>query len=239
MNAPTKLTAAPLRRFLLVAALLICPLLANAQSVATGSLTSGGMSTITIGQNQQFTMTLGVTTNFVSSGYTVFYSIGGGGAGFFGMFNAVDNPPGPPIEITPRTNLNTILNDPTTGDLVAFNGPGGFARFTSGPGSNSNQFDLGYTGDQVNNQPAGMFNLQSIMVNSLNAAPGTYTIFLDARSVLTDRTGGGFFDVNFGAGQPGSPVLTVNVIPEPATVGLAIVGGALLLVVGWRKRVRA
>jgi hypothetical protein len=169
-------------------------------------------------------------TNFESSGYTVFYSIGGGGASFFGIPNYSA---GPPV-FTPRTNLSTVFTDPTTSDPVAFNGPGGFARFTFGPGSNSNQFDLGYTGDQVTNQPPGTFSLQRILINALNAPVGTYTIFLDPRSSMTDRTGGGFNDVSINA-----MAFTVQVVPEPTTVGLAVIGGGMLLVAGYRKHRRA
>ncbi len=220
------MTAANLRRFLLVAALVVCPLLANAQSTATGSLTVGGMSSITITGNQQFVMNLGVTTNFPASGYTVFYQTGMNGSGLFQLISRVNTSPINPVTMGP------VFDDPTTGDATAFSGTNGILM-------PSNARDLGYTGDQTNNQPMGTYSLQSITVNTLNAPVGTYTIFLDARTVMTDRTGGGFFDVPFGAGRPGSPVLTINVIPEPATVGLAIVGGALLLVVGWRKRARA
>ncbi|MEP6821346.1 MAG: PEP-CTERM sorting domain-containing protein, partial [Chthoniobacterales bacterium] len=59
-------------------------------------------------------------------------------------------------------------------------------------------------------------------------------IFLDARSIMTSRTGGGFFDVNMGG--PSGPQFTVNVVPEPSTVGLAVIGGAALLLVVWRKQ---
>lgn len=237
MNSHINLTTATVRRMLLIAALVICPFLtinrSDAQSTVTATLTSGttgtGPNSITITQNQVFTLTLRVTTNFVSSGYSVFYAIGNGGANFFGFANAVDNPPGGPVEFTPRTNQQPIFGDPTTGDLAAFNGPGGFARFNFGPGGNRNQFDLGFTGDQTNNAAAGTFNLQSLQFTALNAAPGTYTISL-SNAVMTDRTGGGFDDVPFTAS------FTVNVIPEPTTVGLAVIGGGVLLVGAWRKR---
>ena len=231
MNSVTNLTSAKVRRFFLIAALAVCPFVAmqsgNAQQpTATAFLMSGGGP---IGQNSQFTLTLSVSTNFVSSGYSVFYGIsGGGGASFFGIPNYSA---GPPV-FTPRTNHSSIFTDPTTADPVAFNGPGGFTRFTFGPGSNTNQFDLGYTGDQVNNQNAGTFSLQSILINALNAPVGTYTIFLD-RAIMTDRTGGGFNDV------PMMASFTVNVVPEPTTVGLAVIGGGMLLVAAYRKHRRA
>ena len=222
MKSTTNLTVAKLRKFLLVTALVICPLLAiqstSAQSVATATLTSGGMTSITIGQNGTFVLTLGVTTNFVSSGYTVFYQSASGN----GLF-----------QLTGRTNLSPInavtggpvFDDPTTSDAVAFGG-------TAGILNPSNMFDLGYTGDQTNNQPPGTFLLQSVNVSALNIAPGTYTIFLDNRSIMVDRPV--FQDVNMGG--PTGPMFTVTVVPEPTTVALAVLGGAALLVFVWRKQ---
>lgn len=216
MNTQTKLTTAKLRRMLLVIALVVCPLLtsglANAQT-ATATLLSGGLNTISITGNQTFTMSLAVTTNFVSSGYTTFYMVSANGSGFF--------------QLTARTNTSPggIFNDPTTPDATAFTAANGLLD----PRNNN---DLGYTGDQVNNQPAGTFSLQNITVSALNVPAGQY-IISTSQAIMTDRTGGGFNDV------PMSAMLTINVIPEPTTVGLAIIGGAALLVVGWRKRARA
>ena len=47
---------------------------------------------------------------------------------------------------------------------------------------------------------------------------------------MTDRTGNGFNDV------PMTASFTVNVVPEPTTVGLAVIGGGVLLIGAWRKR---
>jgi hypothetical protein len=216
MNTEAKLSAAKLRRMLLLVALIHGPLLtsglANAQT-ATATLLSGGSNTITITGNGTFTMSLGVSTNFVSSGYTVFYMVSANASGL--------------LQLTARTNTSPggIFNDPTTPDAIAFTPANGLLD----PRNNN---DLGYTGDQVNNQPPGTFSLQTITVTALNMLPGQYTISTSS-AIMTDRTGGGFNDV------PMSAMLTINVIPEPTTVGLAIIGGAALLVVGWRKRARA
>jgi hypothetical protein len=214
MNSLTNLTSAKIRRMFLIAALAVCPLFAvqsgMAQSTATATLLSGGFNSISISGNQSFTLTLGVTTNFVSSGYTVFYTSNDGN-GFFQIVSRVENA--------------TLFNDPTTSDAVAFGGTAGILNPT-------NDFDLGYTGDQVNNQAAGTFNLQTLTFNTLNAPAGVYHIFLDPRAVMTDRTGGGFNDVN----MTGNPIFTITVVPEPATVGLFVIGGAMLLVVALRKR---
>ena len=214
MKFQSKPTIAGLRKLILIAALVVSPLLAfqtgNAQSVAIATLTLSGTNSITIGSNGTFTLTLGVTTNFVSGGYTVFYeSINGQG-----LFRLIG-----------RTNLNPIFTDPTS--LDPFGGMAGLL-------DPSNQFDLGYTGDQVNNQVPGTFALQSVDVVMLNAPIGTYTIFLDNRSIMVDRTGGGFTDVNMGGAS--GPIVTIIVVPEPATVGLLVIGGAAVLVVAWCKR---
>ena len=224
MNSQINLTAAKVRRLLLVTALAICPLVAsqavNAQDTATATLTSGGANSITITGNQQFTLSLAVTTNFAASGYTVFYQSNNGN-GFFQLIGRTNTSP-----INPTTMMR-VFNDPTTPDGVAFGGTAGVLNPT-------NDFDLGFTGDSFNNQPAGSYSLQMVTVQTLNAPPGTFTIFLDNRSILTSRTGGGFNDVNIGG--PGGPQFTVNVIPEPTTVGLALVGGAALLVAAYRKK---
>ena len=49
---------------------------------------------------------------------------------------------------------------------------------------------------------------------------------------MTDRTGGGFNDVPMTA----SFTITVLAVPEPTTVGLAVLGGGVLLIGAWRKR---
>lgn len=184
----------------------------KAQSVATATLTSGGLNSITIGQNGTFTLTLAMTTNFLSSGYTVFYQ-SNNGQGLFQLIGLTYLDPffmpfGPIID--PFPGVTGVLNP-------------------------SNMFDIGATGDQVNNQPAGTFDLQSVTVSVLNAPIGTYTIFLDNRSIMTEHnTPGSFNDVNFGG--PSGPAFTVNVVPEPATVGLLIMGGAFGLVAALRRR---
>ncbi len=216
MTSSLNLTAAKIRSLFLVTALVICPLFAaqngNAQAVATATLTSGGMNSISITSNQTFTLTLAVTTNFISSGFTVFFQ-SNNGSGRFQLLSRVNNGPYP---------------DPTTDDGSAFGGNAGILM-------PSNMFDLGYTNNGVVTTPAGTYTLLTLQVRGVNAVAGSsYTIFLDNRSIMTDRTGGGFNDVNMGG--PNGPQFTVNVIPEPTTVGLAIIGGAALLVVAYRKQ---
>ena len=217
MNSLTNLTPASIRRTLLVAALVVCPFLAiqsgNAQTpTVAATLTNNGSSSITITGNQQFTMTLAVQTNFTSSGYTVFYQSNNGS----GLFRIVARQ-----NLSPLFNGQPIFNDPTTPDSVAFSGNNSLLD----PVNNN---DLGYTGNSFDNQPPGSYSLQMVTINTLNAAPGTYTIFLDTRSIMTNSAN--FTDV------PMSATFTVNVIPEPTTVGLAVIGGGVLLIGAWRKR---
>ncbi|MEP6810150.1 MAG: PEP-CTERM sorting domain-containing protein [Chthoniobacterales bacterium] len=231
MKSQLNLTAAKLRRFLLVTALAVTPFLAfqaiNAQpftAVATLTNSVGGGNSINIAAGGTFTLSLAVTTNFISSGYTVFYQ-SLNGAGNFMLVSRVNTSP-----ISAGTGTN-VFNDPTTSDALAFGGMAG--KFMFGPTMNSNQFDLGYTGDQTNNQALGTFNLQNITIMVLaNAAPGSYQIRLDPRSIMTERAG--FNDVNMGGAN--GPFFTVNVIPEPSTVALAVLGGAGLLVLVLRRQ---
>jgi hypothetical protein len=202
----------------------------HAQATVTATLTNvaGGGTSISIAAGGTFTLSLGVTTNFLASGYSVFYQSPNGAANFM-LVSRTNTSPIHPVSMT------NVFNDVTTTDAQAFGGNAG--RFMFGPTGISNQFDLGYTGDAVNQQPGGTFTLQNITIMVLASAPnGSYTIRLDPRSSMTDRTGGGFDDVPMGFGTAGSPLFTVNVIPEPATVGLAVVGGALVLVGALHKR---
>ena len=227
MNSLTNLTTAKIRRMFLIAALLICPVLAvqngNAQGpTATGTLTgSGGSSTINITGNQQFTLTLAISTNFEAGGYTVFYLVSNNGSGLFQIVGRMNLSPMHPATMMP------VFNDPTTPDSSAFGGMNGIMDPFAG--ANPMGSDFGYTGDQTNNQPMGSYSLQMITINALNAPVGQYFIMTD-RAIMTDRTGGGFED------RPFMTMATINVIPEPTTVGLAVIGGGMLLVAGWRKR---
>ena len=178
----------------------------SAQSVATASLTSGGANSITIDRNGVFTLTLGVTTNFVSAGYTVFLR-SNNGSGLFQINGRASLDPIYPIPSPDPIPFPLVLNPATAFDL----------------GATANTPDLTH--------PPGTFALQEFYFSARNAPVGTYTISLDPRSVMTDRTGGGFDDVIMGG-----PAFTVNVVPEPTTTGLLAMAGAVVSALAWRKR---
>ena len=92
----------------------------------------------------------------------------------------------------------------------------------------SNDFDLG-GGDPANPVPPGTYTIATYTFTTMGAPLGQYTISTD-RGVVDDRTGGGFADVPFNA------VAIINVVPEPSATGLALVGGAILLVMIWRRQ---
>ena len=215
MNLQTDLGAAKLRRMFLVAALVVCPFLApesgRAQPpVVIATLTgSNGSSTVNITSNQSFTLTLRININFPSAGITYFLRSNDAGSGLF-RIAAIDTT-GSPFPIGP---------------------------FSPGPCGNAclldpvNDFDLGATTPNAEPVPPGMYTIATITFSTMNAPLGQYTISTD-RGIMTDRTGGGFNDVPFTA------TATINVIPEPGTVGLALFGGAVLSVTVWqRKRMR-
>jgi hypothetical protein len=201
-------------RMLLIAALVVCPFLAqqtaNAQSpVVTATLTSGGSSTINIMQGQAFTLTLQITTNFASSGITYFLQ-SNNGSGFF--------------RITARDMSMNPYPDPTTDDMTAFGGDAGLLNPV-------NDFDLGSTNNGSATDAPGTYTIATLTLSAMNLPVGQYTIFID-RGVVTDRTGGGFED------RPFTAMATIGVlsVPEPATVSFIVGGGLLLAGAIWRRR---
>jgi hypothetical protein len=227
MNSLTNLTSAKVRRFFLIAALVICPFLAvqngNAQPpMVTANLFAntnmGGpfnSSTITITQNQQFFLQLQITTNFISSGITYFLQ-SNNGSGLFRITARMWTMQGGVIFPYP---------DPTTGDATLFTGNNSLLDPV-------NNHDLGATNNGEDTDPAGTYTIAILTIDTMNAPVGQYTIFTD-RGIVTDRTGGNFDDRAFTA------MATINVIPEPTTVGLAVIGGGMLLVAGYRKHRRS
>jgi hypothetical protein len=205
------------RNTILVAALAACSFgyTANAQSptvTATLTQTGTGLNNFTINPGQQFQLTLQITTNFISSGATFF---------FFHQQGFMSGNPG--FQLIARDMSMNPYPDPTTDDATAFGG-------NAGQLNPANMFDLGSTNNGSATDPAGTYTLGIFTINSLSGLSiGTHTIRID-RGVITDRTNNGFED------RPFNATVTITVVPEPATIGLATMGGGLLLFAAWRKR---
>jgi PEP-CTERM motif-containing protein len=211
MNARNNSTAAKLPRTLLLLAVILCPLLAPQTSraqgaVAIATLTNNGIPSVTITSNQSFTLTLMITTNFEASGITYFFRADPS-SGPLGFFEIAARDASASPWVTPPLVCNGV-------DCLL---------------NPTNDNDLGVTGDQFNTVPPGTYTIAVYTFNALDAPIGQYTITTD-RGIMTDRTGGGFNDVPFSA------MAIINVIPEPTTVGLALLGGAVLSVAAWRRR---
>jgi len=140
--------------------------------------------------------------NFLSDGITYFLQVSNNGSGLF-RITARDISLSPYPVAPPFT---PCLLDPTCDS------------------------DLGSGNNGMDPDPPGNYTLGILTLDALNVPVGQYTIFLDNRSIIVDRTGGGFSDV------PVTAIATINVVPEPATVGLALLGGAALLMMVWRRR---
>ena len=210
-TSPISDVAGKARRTIIILALAVCSLLASQQAMAQGDTATATLtpSTIDITQGSSFQLTLNITTDFVSSGITYFLQVSPNGSGLF--------------RITARDRTGAPYEDATTGD----------ATITTPPSSvldPVNNHDLGATNTDPPTDPPGSYFIATITLLADASIPfGTYTIFLDNRSIVTDNDGGGFED------RPISAMATINVVPEPSTVGLAFVGGAGLLFLLRRK----
>ena len=93
-----------------------------------------------------------------------------------------------------------------------------------------NHFDLGAVIANPNIPlPAGSYFISTLTLSISGAiAPGVYHIFFDSRTIVAD---GAFNDHQVTANQ-----FTITVVPEPATTGLAVLGGVMLLGFVWRAR---
>lgn len=228
MNFKINLTVAKLRRTLLIAALVASPFLAQTgkSQDASGVLAQQGtgLTTFSITSNQTFTLTLNITTSFASNGITFFLGTGANGSNLFQITARTPGASTPP-------NNTALYGDATSSDGAVFGAGGRLNQFTD--------VDLGYTnftGDpnDTNPDPAGSnLFVCSISLSALGLAPGQYTIFLTGNG---NGTGSAIIsDVNFADHNLVTNTVTLNVIPEPTTVGLAIMGGGMLLVMGLRR----
>jgi hypothetical protein len=207
MNSQTHPTAASLRRILLVLSLLACPLLAPQSSRAQGAVVIASLT-----NNGIPTVTITGNQSFTLA-LTVTTNFDSAGLSYFLLANPSPGPLGF-FEIVDRDASGSPWPAPPlvcNGDDCLLNP--------------SNDNDLGVSGPDA---PPGTYTVAIYTFNALDAPIGQYTIQTD-RGIMTDRTGGGFNDVPFSA------LAIINVIPEPSTVGLAFLGGAVLSVAALRK----
>lgn len=203
------------RKTFLVLALTLCPLLVGgtfAQNVpAFLTQTGTGLTTFSIMQGGTFSLDLNIDVSFTSTGITYFYMTGNNGSGLFAL--------------TSRIVTGSPYPDLTTADSTVFSGGNPLLD----PVNNN---DLGATDNQGETDPPGMYFISTITFSS-TAPVGTYTIFLDpsfGRGIVSDD--------QFNDHPLDGNTITVNVVPEPATVGLALLGGGIVLL-GLRARRRA
>lgn len=204
-------TNSKLNRLVLVIALALVPLLASERASAqnaTATIFSGGLPSITIAAGGTFTFDINIVTTFSSVGMTYFLQ-SNNGSGFF--------------TLTARNIGASPFNDLITNDATAFTPANGLLD----PVNND---DLGAViADPNTPLPAGSYFIATLTLSISGAiAPGQYTMFFDSRTIVAD---GGFNDH-----QVTSNIFTINIIPEPATTGLAVLGGVMLLAFVWKAR---
>ena len=83
--------------------------------------------------------------------------------------------------------------------------------------------------DVSNPSPGGNYFINTLTLSFTGAVAGqTYHIVMDPRDIIADAN---FQDVLLSLNT-----VTINIIPEPATTGLAVLGGAMPLGFVWRAR---
>jgi hypothetical protein len=91
-----------------------------------------------------------------------------------------------------------------------------------------NDFDLGGVVANPPLPPGSYFVSTMSLSYSAGLAPGVYHIFFGDPTIVVDSN---FSDHGVTANQ-----FTVTIVPEPATAGLAVLGGVMLLAFVWRAR---
>lgn len=211
MNPQINLTGAKLRRMLLVTALVVCPLLATKSGRAQAVVTAtltGSDGTSVVNITSNQSFTLTLMISTNFPSNAITYFFRSNPAGS-GLFRIVSR--------------DASASPYPTPELICF----GDACLLNPV----NDFDLGAGNNGSDITPPGMYTIAVYTFNTENAPLGQYTISTD-RGIVTDRTGGGFQDVPFFASA------TINVVPEPTTLGLALLGGAALSVIVWRRQRR-
>ena len=210
MNRQIDLSAARLRTMLPVAALVVCVLLApesgRAQSVVMATLTGSNGSSA-------ITITSNQTFTLTLSITTNFPSVG---IAYFLASNAAGS------GLFRITGINATGSPYPPGPLVC-----------SGPGDPClldpvNNNGLGAAAGHGATVQPGTYTIATFTFSTMNAPVGQYTISTD-RGVIFDTPGGV-------EGRPFTAVATINVVPEPTTVGLGVVGGAMLLLAARRRQ---
>jgi hypothetical protein len=201
MSSSNYLLAVGFRRNLSILALVVC-VFAGADSGRAQTVNAAltNNGSSTLTITQNETFTLTLTLNMNFLSQGVTFFLQSNLAGS-GYFRIVDRTGGGPWVIPPLP-LDCLL-----GDACLLNP--------------TVDIDLGAT--TPNPLPAGNYTFATFTFTTANAPPGQYFIMTD-RGIVTDRTGGQFNDVPFSA------VATINVVPEPGAVTLALFGGAAMLV---------
>ena len=91
-----------------------------------------------------------------------------------------------------------------------------------------NDLDLGYTDEEFADNPAGTYEIATFtLTTDTSLENGTYTIFTTRGTIFTEAELSGQTETE---GSPlGSGSIQVTVVPEPAGMGLLLLGGTALL----------
>lgn len=202
------------RRIYVIMALLFFLFLASEKASAqnaTGVLaqTGTGLTTFTIdlSTTTTFQLNLDITNSFLST-YLIYFLQSNDGSGLFTII-------GRDIASSPYVDL-------TTSDAEALGNPNGILN-------PSNARDLGAAINNIGMPLAAGSYFVATLTLQINGAitPGTYHIFLDSRSVVDDQN---LMDHTLTANT-----VTINIVPEPETTGLIVLGSVVLFRLAYQR----